>query len=161
MKFRRVPLIAGLLTSSLAFAANATGSVSAAVTPKPDDNACTWFRTIDNWQRLDDRNLIVWGPNKAAYHIELSMPLSDLNSAESIAFIDGNRDGQLCGFGMDQVVVPHAPVFESATILGMTRLDDVGVRQLAAQYHVKSKRAGKSEAGEQSASNDAKAPGES
>ena len=99
MKFRRFPLIAGLLASSLAFAANATGSVSAAVTPKPDDNACTWFRTIDNWQRLDDRNLIVWGPNKAAYHVELSMPPFDLNSAESIAFVDGNRDGQLCGGG--------------------------------------------------------------
>jgi len=161
MKFRRFPIIAGLLASSMALAANAAGSVSSAITPKPDDNACTWFRTIDDWRRLDDRNLIVWGPNKVPYHVELSMPLFDLGTTESIAFIDGNNDGQLCGFGMDRVVVPDAPIFESSTIMGMTRLTDANVAQLDAQYHVKSKRAGKSDAGEQSASNDAKTPGES
>jgi hypothetical protein len=125
---------------SLGLAAHATSAVANA---KADDNACTWFRSVDNWQRLDDRNLIVWGPGKAAYHVELSMPLFGLRSTESIAFIDGNRDGQLCGYGMDQVVVPHSPIFESSTILGMTRLDAAGVQQLDAQYHVKSKRTDK------------------
>lgn len=138
MKARMALLSAGLLASLLGFTAQATDRVAPA---KADDNACTWFRSIDDWQRLDDRNLIVWGPGKTAYHVELSMPLFDLRTAESIAFIDGNRDGQLCGFGMDQVVVPHAPIFESSTILGMTRLDAAGVQQLGAQYRVKVKRA--------------------
>ena len=120
MNVRFITLIAGMLASSVVLPANSADRSSTAATGKPDDNACTWFRSIDDWQRLDDRNLIVWGPNKAAFHVELSMPLFDLGSADSIAFIDNNRDGQLCGFGMDQVVVPHAPIFESATILGMT-----------------------------------------
>jgi len=69
--------------------------------------------------------------------VQLSMPLFDLRSAISIAFIDHNRDGRLCGFGMDQVVVPHAPIFESSTIAGMTRLDEGGIEQLAEQYKAK------------------------
>lgn len=60
-----------------------------------------------------------------------------MRSAIEIAFVDHNSDGRLCGFGMDQVVVPHAPIFASSTILGMTKLDEAGVERLAEQYKVK------------------------
>jgi hypothetical protein len=157
-----LPIAAGLLASSLALAAYASDKISSEVMAKGgDDNACTWFRTIDDWRRLDDSNLIVWGPNKVPYHVQLSMPLFDLSTAESIAFIDGNRDGQLCGFGMDRVVIPNAPIHESSTILGMTRLNDASVAQLDAQYHVKGKRASKPETAAQAVTGDAKSAGAS
>ncbi len=42
---------------------------------KEDSNACTWFSSIDDWQRLDERNMIVWISRKQAYHVQLSMRL--------------------------------------------------------------------------------------
>lgn len=134
-------IAAGVLISTAAAGAETKADAAA----KKDTNACAWFSTIDDWQRLDDRNLIVWVSRKEAYHVQLSMPLFDLRSANEIAFIDQNRDGQLCGFGMDQVVVPHSPIFGSSTILGMTKVDDAAIERLAEQYKVKlGKRAKKS-----------------
>lgn len=114
----------------------------AADEPKPDPkagdgNACAWIRSIDDWRRLDDRNLVVWVSRREVYHVELSMPLFDLNGAATIGFIDHNRDGRLCGFGMDQVVVPNSPVFGSSTIANMTRLDPAGLQALEARYKVR------------------------
>ena len=123
-----------------------------------DGNACTWFSSIDDWHRLDDRNLIVWASRHEAYHVQLTMPLFDLGSAPSIGFVDHNRDGRLCGFGMDEIVVPRSPVFNSSTIASMTRLDDAGVAALAEKYKVKLRLADKKEkkTGDQAAQKDSK-----
>jgi hypothetical protein len=131
----RLLLWVGWLAPAVVLSADA--EPDAAAPRQSDTNACTWFSSIDDWQRLDDSNLIVWVPGSEAYHVELSMPLFDLHSADAIAFIDHNRDGRLCGFGMDQVVVPHAPIFASSTIAGMTRLDEAGLARLAEQYRLK------------------------
>ena len=128
-----IPILA---ISTLAMSAEPTAKINTTPT-KTDSNACTWFSSIDDWRELDDRNLIVWVSRKEFYHVELSMPLFDLSSASSIAFVDHNRDGRLCGYGMDEIVVPRSTIFGSSTIMGMTRLDDAGLAQLAEQYHVK------------------------
>jgi hypothetical protein len=121
-------------------------------------NACAWIRTIDDWRRLDDRNLVVWVSRREVYHVELSMPLFDLNGAAAIGFIDHNRDGRLCGFGMDQVVVPHSPVFGSSTIANITRLDPAGLQALETKYKVrltpKPKKAAKSDGADASKKNE-------
>ena len=139
MNLARPLLVTCFLLSAPTWAADAKQAQQA----KTDENACTWFNTIDDWRRLDDRNLIVWASPREAYHVELSMPLVDLNTADSIGFIDHNRDGQLCGFGMDEIVVPHSPVFNTATIAAMTRLDDAGLQALAQQYNIKLRHAEK------------------
>lgn len=133
MNFARPLLLACLLASTPGWAAAADQAKPA----KVDENACTWFRTIDDWRRLDDRNLIVWASRREAYHVALTMPLFDLGTASSIGFIDHNHDGRLCGFGMDEIVVPHSPVFNTSTIASMTRLDDAGMAALAQQYNIK------------------------
>jgi hypothetical protein len=107
--------------------------------PAADNNACTWVSSIDDWRELDNRNLIVWASRTEFYHLELSAPLIDLGSAESLAFGDHNHDGRVCGYGMDEVIVPHSTAFGRATIISMTRLDDAGLTQLAEQYHIKLK----------------------
>lgn len=136
MNARSFLLLIGLSVSTLCLAAEPATKGDTAPA-KPDSNACTWFSSIDDWRELDDRNLIVWVSRKEFYHVELSMPLFDLGTAPSIAFVDHNRDGRLCGFGMDEIVIPRATIFGSSTIMGMTRLDDDGLMQLAEKYHVK------------------------
>jgi hypothetical protein len=134
MAIRLALLFATVLLSSAALAAETKSMPPSRL---KEESACTWFSSIDDWQRLDDRNLIVWVSRKQAYHIQLSMPLFGLRSTISIAFIDHDRDGRLCGYAMDQVVVPHAPIYESSTILAMTQLDEAGLQQLAEKYKVK------------------------
>lgn len=105
---------------------------------KRDDNSCIFSSTVNNWRALDSRNLVVWAPNrKDAYHVTLSFPLHDLRTQESVAFVDRNGDGRLCGFGMDQIVTPNGNFTERSTIQGMERLDDAGLAALAEQYKVK------------------------
>ncbi|MET0657435.1 MAG: DUF6491 family protein, partial [Steroidobacteraceae bacterium] len=123
MNVARPLLLACVLASTPGWAADTNQTTQA----KDDGNACTWFRTIDDWRRLDDRNLIVWASRHEVYRVELTMPLMDLNTADAIGFIDRNHDGRLCGFGMDEIVVPHSPVFNTSTIASMTRLDDAGM----------------------------------
>ena len=104
---------------------------------KADDNACTWFNSIDDWRALDDRHLVVWATRKEFYLVELGTPLFDLRSAENLAFIDHNNDGRICGYGMDEIVIPHSVVFGHSSIVGMTRLDDAALTALGEKYHVK------------------------
>lgn len=127
--------IAALFASTLVPAAEPAKAPEP--TTKADNNACAWSSSIDDWRELDNRNLIVWVSKKEYYHVELSMPLVDLGSSDSLAFVDHNHDGRVCGFGMDAVVVPRSTAFGKASIIGMTRLDEVGLEQLAAKYKVK------------------------
>jgi hypothetical protein len=133
--YRPLLPIIGLLASSLALAAEPAKPTDPA--PKANDNACAWFASIDDWRELDNRHLIVWASRNEFYELELSTPLFDLGSAESIAFVDHNSDGRVCGFGMDKVVVPHSSISGSSTIIGMTKLDEAGLAQLADQYKIK------------------------
>jgi hypothetical protein len=137
----RIPLprMAAIMggAASLALAFLSTPASAAEGAAKKDDNRCIFAGTIDNWRGLDSRNLVIWAPNsKVAYHVTLGFALTDLKSTETLAVVDGNGDGRLCGFGMDQLVVTSGPYPEKATITGMTLLDDAGLAELGEKYKV-------------------------
>jgi Family of unknown function (DUF6491) len=103
-----------------------------------NDNACVFFHTVYDWKALDDRHLVIWAPGRHdPYEVELAMPLTSLRYADSLAFVDRNGDGQLCGYGMDRIIVPHEPIRAEASIVGMRRLDAAQLAALAEQYNVK------------------------
>ena len=56
---------------------------------------------------------------------------------------DGNGDGRLCGYGMDQLVITSGPYPEKSTITGMTKLDDAALAELGDKYKVNLVRKGK------------------
>jgi hypothetical protein len=101
-------------------------------------DACIFSRSVQDFRALDRNKLVVWAPGRRnAYLVELSMPLFDLKFAHEIALVDRNRDGQLCSYGMDRVIVGNGLSREPATISGVTRLDDARLAQLENQYGVK------------------------
>ncbi len=141
--------IPGALTTKSAMG----GAVAAAVvamllgpTPSPaaenpvakkDDNSCIFAGTINDWRGLDSRNLVIWAPNShVAYHVTLGFALTDLRSTETLGIVDGNGDGRLCGYGMDQLVITSGPFPEKSTITGMTKLDDADLAELGEKYKV-------------------------
>ncbi len=136
----RVTLMAGVVMAASA-AAFVSGAALGAEPDKPekkaDDNACVFSRTVDDWRALDSRNLIIWAPNrKDAYHVTLGFPLNDLRSSESIAVIDRDGDGRLCGYGRDEIVTHSGPMTEHAMVSGMTRVDEAGLIALGEKYKV-------------------------
>ncbi len=120
--------------------------------PMPDasKDECVFVRNITNWRVLDNRNVVFFTANaRRAYLAELGAPASDLTHAFKVAFIDRDRDGQLCGRRLDKVRAVGSPVSQPATIMGLTRLDETGLQELEARYDVKLTRKQDREAPEQ------------
>lgn len=138
--------IVGAAAAAVVATVLGSAPLSAAETPaaKKDDNSCIFAGTINDWRGLDSRNLVIWAPNShVAYHVTLGFGLTDLRSTETLGVIDGNGDGRLCGFGMDQLVVTSGPYPEKSTITGMTKLDDAALAELGDKYKVNLVRKGK------------------
>lgn len=103
-----------------------------------NSDECEFVRNISNWRVLDSRNVVLFTANaRRAYLAQLSPPASDLTHAFKVAFIDHDRDGQVCGRSLDKVEAVGSPVSQPATITSMTRLDETGLQELEARYDVK------------------------
>ncbi|MFL6549940.1 MAG: DUF6491 family protein [Povalibacter sp.] len=106
--------------------------------PGASKDACVFISNIQNWRVLDSRNVVIYAPNaKRAYLMQLGSPISDLKFTFRVAFLDNDRDGQLCGRSPDRVVATDSIVRQPTLISGMTRLDDAGFEALEAKYNVK------------------------
>jgi hypothetical protein len=132
---KHLALIAALL-AGIVGTANAAANADKAGVNK-NGNECLFISTINNYQALDDHNIVIWGPGRRdAYLVELTMPLFGLKGAWKMATIDHDHDGRLCGFSMDRIGVRDIGPPESATIRSMTKLDDAGIAALEEQYKV-------------------------
>lgn len=101
-------------------------------------NECVFFRSVYDWQALDDSNLVIWAPGRNdAYQVSLSMPLMGLRFATTLGFIDGTSDGMLCGYGRDAITIGNDPIQQRSTIGSMTRLNAESIAQLEVKYKVK------------------------
>jgi hypothetical protein len=124
---------------------SATGSEERAAS----GNDCVFFRTIDNWQVLDDSSLVIWTTgNRRAYLVRLFRPSPDLRFAIDLRFQDGNGDGQLCPFGGDSVITGGTTA-DRYRISSMKRLSEKELEDLlAAKESTRGKRRKKSDDGD-------------
>ena len=126
---------------AMSMAAGASAQASATTnTSHAGMNECVFARTIYDFKVLDRDKMIIWAPTRnKAYLVELSMPMPELKFANTIAFVDRNHDGMLCGYGMDRIVAADSsPGFRTpATVMGMKRLSDTDLAQLEQQYDVR------------------------
>jgi hypothetical protein len=87
---------------------------------------------------LDNRTAVIFSTmGKPAYLVTLSMPLPDLKFAAQYAYIDRDRDGQLCGRSMDGIAIPGDAIRVPARITAMTPLDEQTIRVLEEKYSVR------------------------
>ncbi len=91
------------------------------------------FRTslARDFRYLDDRNLIVFAPRGVPYHVQLMGPCFGLR--RQIAIGISSRSDRICGFAGDAILV-DGPMIERCPVLGVTRLDDEGLRALIEQF---------------------------
>jgi len=135
--FRNTALILTWTLSTIGIAA-ADDAKNPDPMPGASKDECVFVRDISNWRVLDSRHVVIFTPNERhAYLMQLGSPVSDLKYSFKVAFIDRDRDGQLCGRSYDKVQAADSLVRQPATIMGMTRLDAAGLAALEAQYNVK------------------------
>jgi hypothetical protein len=67
---------------------------------------CFFANTMTDWRPLDNMNLVVFTGIRRAYHVQLAMRSMNLRFEDTIAFTD--RDGRICPFGGDSIVVNGA-----------------------------------------------------
>jgi hypothetical protein len=128
-------LAAALAAAGISIGASANASTSS----HAGKNDCVFTSAINDFKPLDHNKMVIYGPGRRAYLVELSFPLPELKFANRLAFVDRNHDGMLCGYGMDRIVVADSGFgFRTpSTIMGMQRLDAAGLAQLEQQYDVR------------------------
>ncbi len=103
---------------------------------------CFLRRTVQDFEVLDDRNLIVFAPGKSeAYHIQVSMPATELRFASVLAF--ESRSSRICGYAGDSLLIGDAgPGLRRLPVAGVYRLDEVALEGLQARFGRGAGRAG-------------------
>jgi hypothetical protein len=103
--------------------------------PAKNDNACVFSRSIRNWQVLDSRHIVIWASAQEAYLMTLIAPLDDTSITLSLAFIDKDNDGMICGRGADSVAVTGSSIHQIPSMIsGMHRADETELQQLSDKY---------------------------
>lgn len=91
---------------------------------------CILIRTIRDYTPLDDRNLLIWGPARTAYHVALFRPAFELRSSFQMSF--SSRDDQLCPYGGDRVVFgdfnPDSIGIQSISRISADQADELLIR---------------------------------
>ena len=83
---------------------------------------CVRTSQITDWDALDDRNIIVYA-SRRPYHLELAQTCFGLDFETMIGLYDRRGDGQICGFGLDRVIVDRA-IPEGCSIAAVDELTD-------------------------------------
>jgi hypothetical protein len=132
-------LIFGAVAASLfSTAASAVADEAEKKSPPLRGNDCVFFRSVYDWKELDANNLVIWAPGRRdAYHVYLMIPLYDLKFSVQLAFVDKDRDGQLCGFSSDQIAVVDRNFPQQSSITAMKKLDAAGIAELEERYKTK------------------------
>lgn len=86
---------------------------------------CVFQSSINDFAALDDTHVVLYSMGRRkAYLTELAGACFDVRSQSTLAAIDGDRNGQICGFGRDSIAYRRMGMVEECRILGMQELSN-------------------------------------
>jgi len=86
---------------------------------------CVYQSTIDGFNALDDTHVVLFSMGqRKAYLTELEGACFDVRSQSSLAAIDADQNGQICGYGRDAIAYHRMGMVENCRILAMQQLSD-------------------------------------
>jgi len=86
---------------------------------------CVFASTIQDFAVIDERYVVLYSIGRRdAYLTELTGGCFDVRFQSTLATIDGDRNGQICGFGRDSIGYERATLVESCRIMGMEKLTE-------------------------------------
>ena len=137
-----LPAAIAALTSILLISCTGVGAEkSAASTPSkfsrfPHSAAssdCFYQQRVDNFEVLNDSNLLVFDGRRRVYHVEVSPPSMDLRHAYGIQF--SSNTGRVCGNPGERLHVQNGSFSRfPLSITGVYRLDETTQAALRAHF---------------------------
>lgn len=92
---------------------------------------CVFQRTIEDFQAIDSDHVVLYGPGRRkAYLAELGGGCFDMKGQSALAAVDGDRNGQICGFGRDSIAYRRMGRVEDCRIMALEQLSDERRMQL-------------------------------
>ncbi len=86
---------------------------------------CVFHSAISGFEALDDRYVVLYSMGRRkAYLAEISGGCFDMKSQSALAAVDGDGNGQICGFGRDSIAYRRMGMVEDCRILGLQELSD-------------------------------------
>lgn len=86
---------------------------------------CVFQSAISGFEALDDRYVVLFSMGRRkAYLAEISGGCFDMKSQSALVPVDGDGNGQICGFGRDSIAYRRMGMVEDCRILGMQELSD-------------------------------------
>ena len=87
---------------------------------------CVFHSTISDFEALDNRYIVLFASGRRkAYLADVSGGCFDIRSQSSLAAVDGDGNGQICGFGRDSLAYRQlGGRVEECRILGLEQLTD-------------------------------------
>ena len=88
-------------------------------------NDCVHHSSITGFEALDDRHVVLFGMgNRKAYLAEVAAACVGISYQGALVAVDGDGNGQICGFGRDSVAYRNLGRAENCRILGLEQLPD-------------------------------------
>jgi hypothetical protein len=86
---------------------------------------CVFQSTISDFTALDDTHVVLYSSGRRkAYLAELTGACFDVGSQSTLAAVDGDGNGQICGFGRDAVAYRRMGMVEQCRIMGLQELSN-------------------------------------
>jgi len=87
---------------------------------------CMFQSTINGFDALDQRYVILYGMGRNnAYLAELTPGCFDIKSANTLGAVDGDGNGQICGYGRDSLAYREFGRTEQCRIMSLERLSEL------------------------------------
>jgi len=86
---------------------------------------CVFQSNISGFEALDDRYVVLFANgSRKAYLADLAAGCLDVRSQSALAPVDGDGNGQICGFGRDSIAYRRMGLVEDCRIIGLEQLSD-------------------------------------
>lgn len=86
---------------------------------------CVFQRSINDFQALDDNYVVLYAMGRRkAYLTQVAGGCFDVKGQSTLAAVDGDRNGQICGYGRDSLAYRRLGRVENCRILAMQELTD-------------------------------------
>ena len=119
----RLPLLALTIALLPACAAGPPRNEDASRTARTD--ACVFQSSISGFKSLDDRHVVLYAfGNRDSYLAEVTLGCFGLQNQFELAAIDGDGNGQICGYGRDNIAYHELGRTESCRILSLEKATD-------------------------------------
>ena len=127
----KLPLLA--LTLALSACASTTPQ-KADAPPAARKDECLRESSITGFDVLNDRYVLLYGFGKQdPYLAEITPGCFDLKGTTALAAVDGDGNGQICGYGRDNIVYRDMGRTESCRIMALEKATEKRIQEVREQ----------------------------